>query len=506
MQDFFGQWWGTIPQGTLRGLSEVGITTHWIILQFSIGILTVALITEALAYWLKDKDLLKMARTYTKLSVVIFAVGSATGSLSEFGLLLFWPGFLELVGKYYFIPLYLEVFAFMAEVVFVYMYYYTWKRVTRKKHLFMGFMAVLGLWASSLLIMTVNTLMSYPPGLIQTYNPSQGVWTQPAYRLYLPDGTQTIMTTTEIRNVIAADPSRYHAILNATLSHEGVYGIVFNSPIVLISAFHAIFAGVTVTIFSILGVYMWRYLKFRGTKLESYYVKGIKYQTVMGTIFLVIEGIFGHYIASYVSQYNPEKLAAIEGTKPGILSPSNIPFIDQFVRFLAYGDPNKTILPYNSIPSNFQPPLILVYFYYIKIMLASLLFLNVLLLMYFIFRKKYLPKILVYINLTLPLWVQLISNFGWIVREAGRKPWTIYGILSVDEAARKGPVPTWVFVGVFVYSFVLLSVLFGLIYIIFRMKNIKFDESDDQNDKIKRPKDKLSTKIEVILSENLEMR
>ncbi|MHA2030493.1 MAG: cytochrome ubiquinol oxidase subunit I, partial [Candidatus Kariarchaeaceae archaeon] len=128
MVNIFEQWFD-IPESSLRGLSQIGITTHWIILQYSIGLLTLAIGIEIVAYRFEDEIYMKMAKTLSKVAIVIFAVGAATGSLSEFGLLLFWPNFLELVGKYYFIPLYLEVFAFFAEVVFVYLYYYTWDKV-----------------------------------------------------------------------------------------------------------------------------------------------------------------------------------------------------------------------------------------------------------------------------------------------------------------------------------------------------------------------------------------
>ncbi|MHA2278030.1 MAG: cytochrome ubiquinol oxidase subunit I, partial [Candidatus Kariarchaeaceae archaeon] len=229
MVNIFEQWFD-IPESSLRGLSQIGITTHWIILQYSIGLLTLAIGIEIVAYRFEDEIYMKMAKTLSKVAIVIFAVGAATGSLSEFGLLLFWPNFLELVGKYYFIPLYLEVFAFFAEVVFVYLYYYTWDKVSRRFHILVGIFTLLGVFASSMLIMSVNTLMGYPPGILETYDPSTGAWVEPAFMLYLPEGGTQTFTSSELRILIDTDVDRYHAILGTTVDEIGVFGIVFQSP------------------------------------------------------------------------------------------------------------------------------------------------------------------------------------------------------------------------------------------------------------------------------------
>ena len=84
-----------VPELALRALSIWGITIHWIILQFSIGIWFIAISLEIISRWKKNEQYLKMAKTLSKVGVIIFAVGAATGTMSEFGLLLLWPGFLE---------------------------------------------------------------------------------------------------------------------------------------------------------------------------------------------------------------------------------------------------------------------------------------------------------------------------------------------------------------------------------------------------------------------------
>lgn len=483
MSNIFEQWFD-IPQNTLRGLSELGITTHWIILQYSIGLLTLAVGLEIIAYRFEDEVFIEMSKTISKVAVVIFAVGAATGSLSEFGLLLFWPNFLELVGKYYFIPLYLEVFAFFAEVVFVYMYYYTWEKVSRRFHVSVGIFALIGVFASSLLIMSVNTLMSYPPGILATYNPGTGTWVEPQYLLYLPEGGTVIYTSTQLRILIASDPDRYHDILGATVEKKGVFGIVFQSPGSLISGLHAIFSGIVVTIYTGLGVYIWRYMHAESEKRKNYYFKAIKVMTALGGIFLVIQGFIGHMVAQNMAKYNPEKLSAMEGNSDEINSFTDIPIIDKFLSYLAYGNSNAKILPYDSIPSDYQPPLILHYIYYSKIFLAMILFVDTLLLGYYLFKRNTLPKWLMKSNLVVPVIVQLISNFGWITRELGRKPWTIYGVQTVDEAARSSSLPFVYVIGVIMYCLGLLAGIGSVVWYLFRMTPEAIEEVEEKPERV----------------------
>ena len=114
--------WASYPAFSDRVLSMIGIEVHWIILQYVLGLPLLAVIAEIL--WMKTKDdrWLRISKTLAKGFVMVFAVGAAMGTAAEFGLILLWPNLTEVAGKYIYFPLYAEVFAFLMEVVFVYMY------------------------------------------------------------------------------------------------------------------------------------------------------------------------------------------------------------------------------------------------------------------------------------------------------------------------------------------------------------------------------------------------
>lgn len=182
------QWITAYPAAQDRILSMIGIEIHWIILQYILGFSLLAVIAEAI--WLKTKNdaWFKIARTVAKSFVIVFAVGAAMGTVAEFGLVLLWPNLTEAAGRYIFFPLYAEIFAFLMEVVFIYMFWYGWKRLPAKAHLAVGILAIAGAWFSAAMIMSVNSYMQAPAGIIPAYD---GDWKYgegfPKVTLFVPN-------------------------------------------------------------------------------------------------------------------------------------------------------------------------------------------------------------------------------------------------------------------------------------------------------------------------------
>ena len=88
--DLLGQWLVEIPKADLRMLSMFGIDVHWWMLQYTIGLPSIAVIFEILSKHMKREEYLQMSKTFSKILAINFAVGVATGTLSEFDLVLFW--------------------------------------------------------------------------------------------------------------------------------------------------------------------------------------------------------------------------------------------------------------------------------------------------------------------------------------------------------------------------------------------------------------------------------
>ena len=162
--------WLSYPASHDRILSMIGIEIHWIILQYILGLSLLAVVAEVLWIKTKKEDWLKISRTLAKEFIILFAVGAAMGTASEFGLVLLWPNLTEAAGRYIYFPFYAEIFAFLMEVIFIYMFWYGWKKLPAKAHVLIGILAITGAWFSAAMIMSVNSYMQAPPGIIPAYD------------------------------------------------------------------------------------------------------------------------------------------------------------------------------------------------------------------------------------------------------------------------------------------------------------------------------------------------
>ncbi len=487
--------WASYPAFGDRVLSMIGIEIHWLILQYVLGLPLMAVIAEII--WLKTKNekWLKISRTLAKGFVMVFAVGAAMGTASEFGLVLLWPNLTEAAGKYIFFPLYAEVFAFLMEVIFVYMFYYAWKKLPSKAHIIVGILAITGAWFSATMIVSVNSYMQAPTGiLIGDYGHGY-----PKLTLFVPNDIVSALNvkalqnagmdvlgktkdsaivalpcstvrqivsdafsgriirdsvlygflTTQAKEKLANVPVKVvlDAIMWNTVKNFGVYTITFQSPVFVASVLHSIMAGITVSAFTALAFYA--YSAYRRSKDVA--KLGFKYSLAFATIAIILQGLVtGHEMGVAVAEWNREKFAAILEGSPK--------FLKSIELFLAYGNPNAKYVEYSEIPNALRPPTIIHTLYYLKIGLAVSLAVTALVLAYMVFiRKKepYSPYLL-----ALPVVAQVVSFLGWSVREIGRKPWTIYGIMDVKTAHTMNP-PDTITAGLIALYFVVLLLALG---------------------------------------------
>ncbi|AGK60293.1 cytochrome bd-I ubiquinol oxidase subunit 1 apoprotein [Archaeoglobus sulfaticallidus PM70-1] len=472
------QWLSSYPAGYDRVLSMIGIEIHWIILQYILGLSLLAVVAEVI--WLKTKkeEWAKISRTIAKGFIIVFAVGAAMGTASEFGLVLLWPNLIEAAGRYIYFPLYAEIFAFLMEVIFIYMFWYAWKKLPTKAHIVVGILAITGAWFSASMIMSVNSYMQAPPGIIPAYDNG---WRfdegYPKLTLFVPNeivsaldvevlqslGTDVLGKTDN--SVIVALPvsivkqlisdafsgktvgesllyvaltdaaknslkdvpalNVVDAIVANTVKEVGVYTVTFKSPTYFASLLHTLFAAITVSSFTVAGGYALSYSR----KNVKHAKLGLKYGLYFAIASLAFQGIVtGHEMGVAVAEWNPEKFAAMEANTPA--------FLERIVAYLSYGNFNAEIPDYYQIPDDLRPPLLIHYLYYVKITVAAVLGIMALLAAYMLYRDR---EVSYGYLIILPIVAQVVSFLGWAVREIGRKPWTIYGVMDVGTAHTINP-------------------------------------------------------------------
>ncbi|MCC5999234.1 MAG: cytochrome ubiquinol oxidase subunit I, partial [Thermofilum sp.] len=162
------------PAAPERILSIIGIELHWFLLQYTLGLPFAILVLLLLYKKTGNQNWLKLARTATKALGINFALGAASGTLSEFGLVVVWPNVLEAAGRYIYYPLYLEIFAFLTEIVFIYLLVFGWNKLSTNAKIIVAFLAMFGAWFSAAMIISVNSYMVAPTGIVSAYNPQTG--------------------------------------------------------------------------------------------------------------------------------------------------------------------------------------------------------------------------------------------------------------------------------------------------------------------------------------------
>jgi len=542
----------TYPAVADRLLSLIGIEVHWAILQYTLGLSFMAFIAYLIYMKTNDEKWRKLSWTLFKGFVIVFAVGAATGTASEFGLVLLWPNLTEAAGRYIYFPLYAEVFAFLMEVVFVYMVYYGWNKFGRKFLAVLMLLAFSGAWYSAAMIVSVNSFMVAPTGIEPAYDVQTGQWLYdqgyPKMTLAVPKELVPVLNVTLLQQLgmdikgetdnavivalpvsmvqrlayeawngytvgesilalvankttLAANPEIadltvkevVDQILITTVQTVGVTTITFKSPVYPGSILHVLGSALTVASFTVMAAYALRLRRANGAGKEyiEYARAGFKYAAVFALIVIVIQGfVSGHMQGTEIAMYNPEKFAAMEGTSESIFAFTRvIPGAEKLVAFLAYGDPNAPLPNYDAIPQDYcfckatpevyqqdaarigdcRPPLLLHYIYYAKLTMGVLLGLYAAAVVYFLLLRKreadQLPGILLALAPLTILVSQTTSFFGWAVREIGRKPFTIYGIMTTDVAHTSNPADP-VLVGLVALFFII--VLVALAYSVWK--------------------------------------
>ena len=117
--------------------------------------------------WLKTNNPVyhQMARFWTKVFALTFAIGVATGIVMEFEFGTNWATYSRFVGDVFGSALAAEgIFAFFLESGFLAVLLFGWDRVSRKLHFFSTCMVCLGAHFSAVWIVVANSWMQTPAG------------------------------------------------------------------------------------------------------------------------------------------------------------------------------------------------------------------------------------------------------------------------------------------------------------------------------------------------------
>ncbi len=414
----------------------------------TVGVSILLVVFESL--WLKtdDVDYYRHARFWGKLFLLNFSVGVISGLPMEFEFGTNWSRFAMMAGEFFGNILGFEgAMAFMLEAGFLGIMLFGWQRVPPAIHLLASCMVALGASLSAFWILVANSWMQTPAGV------------------HLEN------------NRIVVD-SYFEAIFNK----DTPWGVL-----------HMWFACLATSLFVVGGLSAWYMSRNRHT---DFFLKSFKIALV-GVIFVVpMQLMLGHGSGHEVFANQPAKGAAIEahwttnpegqGARWNLLAWPNKSeqkndwaiSIPNGLSLLATGDHDGQVQGLRSFAKADQPPAMPLIFYSFRVMVGigvAFLGLTVWTSVAW-FKGQLLSMSIGNHRWLLRAWIASIplgyvaTECGWIVREVGRQPWVIYGILRTKDAASALPVSV---VSVSLAAFIIIYSIIFILFLRFAARIIK---------------------------------
>ncbi|MFC7338631.1 cytochrome ubiquinol oxidase subunit I [Haloferula chungangensis] len=377
----------------------------------AIGMTMPFLMSAAHYLYLKTgtKLYLELTKMWMKGVAILFAVGAVSGTVLSFELGLLWPGFMEHAGPIIGMPFSWEGTAFFVEAVAIGLFLYGWGRMKPWVHWGTGLVVGISGFVSGIFVLAANAWMNSPAGFD---------WV---------DGVAT--------NI---DPVA--AMFNRAWPHQSL---------------HMQLAALQAVGFAVGGVHACLYLRGRAKELN---LKAMKIAMVFGAVAALLQPISGHIAGERVAEFQPAKLAALEGhfetSTYAPLTIGGIPdeetqtmkwgiAIPGMLSVLAHGDPSAEVIGLDQFPREDWPPVLITHVaFQIMVGIGMLMALLAVGFFWFLKRGDFPRWFLRLLVAATPLGMVAIEA-GWVVTEVGRQPWIIYEILRTKDAVT--PVPGMVY-------------------------------------------------------------
>src|SRR5215217_5800973 len=150
--------------------SQMAFTLGFHIILASVGVALPAIMLIANHRGLRhdDADALLLARRWSKVVAVTFAVGAVTGTVLSFEFGLLWPEFTGRFGEVFGVLFAIEGIFFFLEAIFVAIYIFGWERLSPWRHFWSGVPIPFCGLGGAFSVVAVNAWMNQPQGFAMT--------------------------------------------------------------------------------------------------------------------------------------------------------------------------------------------------------------------------------------------------------------------------------------------------------------------------------------------------
>ena len=318
---------------------QFAITTiyHFFFVPLTLGLSIIVALMETL-YVRTGREVFKtMTKFWGKLFVINFAMGVVTGIVQEFQFGMNWADYSRFVGDIFGAPLAIEaLMAFFLESVFLGVWIFGWKRLSKGMHAVAIWLVAIGSNISALWILIANAFMQQPVG-------------------YTIENGRAVMT-----DFVAL-------ILN---------------PKVWVMFPHTISAGLVTAAFFVMGISAHHLLRKQNVEVFN---RSFRIAAIIGAIAVILVALNGHSQTQHLVETQPMKLASAEAlwetADPASLSILTIGDLSQTREIFSIRIPNLlSFLSYNQFygevegiydlqadyeqlygPGNYIPPVAIVY-------------------------------------------------------------------------------------------------------------------------------------------------
>lgn len=386
----------------------------------------------------KDEAWMKAYFFFTKVFALSFSIGVVSGITMSFQFGTNWPGFMERVGNIAGPLLAYEVLtAFFLEATFLGVMLFGFRRVPSWLHDLATFLVAFGTTASAFWILVLNSWMHTPTGFEMIPN---------------------------VNGLLQAHVTSW-------------WEVVFN-PSMPYRLTHMLLASGLTAAFLIAGLSAYRIL--RNDNATSV-IKSLKTAVILATILTPLQIFVGHEHGLNTKEYQPAKLAAMDGTwktqkgAPLVLFgiPNeekqrndlaiNIPYLSSLIITHEMNGEIKGLEEFDE-----HPPVAPLFFGFRLMVGIGLIMLLVSWVgSFYLLKRQKLPRYYLYTLVAMMLSGCLATISGWYVTEIGRQPWLVQGILTTKEAlgpVSSGMVLSTLIIYLSIYAFLTIGYILTLFY------------------------------------------
>ena len=386
---------------------------HFFFVPLTLGLSVIVAVMQTLYVRTGQDTYKRMTKFWGKIFIINFAMGVVTGIVQEFQFGMNWSEYSRYVGDIFGAPLAIEaLMAFFLESVFLGVWIFGWDRLSKGLHLTAIWLVAIASNLSALWILIANSFMQQPVG----------------YAL-LEDG-----------KIVMND----------------FFALVLN-PNIWYQFPHTVMAGFTTASFFVMGISAYHLLR----KTEhDFFRRSFQMGAIIGAISSILLAMNGHSQAQHMVEIQPMKMAAAEALweteSPASFSLFTIGNMQERRDFFAIRIPRiLSLLAYNQLdgevkgmndlqaeyetlygPGNYIPPAVIPYWSFRIMVGAGFLMVGLSLYALFLvmgdlFDSRPLALKAFAFTIALPY---LANTSGWMLTEVGRYPWTVFGLMTLDES------------------------------------------------------------------------